>query len=209
MNAGIRALLARLMLRRAGGTGWNLAAMATEALMVVFAVLVAFGVDNWREARQLERFADVARAAVQLEIEENWREFEQTQSSLRNLQERIATVVQAESENDPAFRDGPVDIQLIFPDTSSAAWHTAQASEAAPYFDYSWIISVSQAYEILETYEQMRSLMLDSLSLVLARLETGSHPLEIKENLHELNGRLLMVIGAHQEVQAQMELLVE
>ena len=30
---------------------WNLAEMAVEALMVVFAVLVAFGVEEWREER--------------------------------------------------------------------------------------------------------------------------------------------------------------
>lgn len=209
MSASMRALFARLLLRRASGTGWNLAAMATEALMVVFAVLVAFGVDNWRETRQLRQFAEVAQAAVQLEIEENWQQFRDSHSSIRSLQERIAALAQAESEDDPAIRDGPVGIPFLLPDTSSAAWRTAQASEAAPYFDYDWIISVSRTYEMLGSYERMRELMLDSLSLVLARTATGAHPLEIKEELHQLNGRLLLVMEAHAQVQMQLEQLVE
>ena len=79
MNTGIGGGLAALTRQ---GTRWNLAEMATEALMVVFAVLVAFGVEEWREERQLRQFAEVARAAVELELEENLDEFKSTQASL-------------------------------------------------------------------------------------------------------------------------------
>lgn len=48
---------------------WKLAELATEALMVVFAVLVALGVEEWREERRLRTFAERARAAVDLEID--------------------------------------------------------------------------------------------------------------------------------------------
>lgn len=54
---------------------WKLAELATEALMVVFAVLVALGVEEWREERQLRAFADRARMAVDLELEQNLDEF--------------------------------------------------------------------------------------------------------------------------------------
>ena len=43
---------------------WRFAELATEALMVVFAVLVALGVEEWREERQLRasRIAPVPRS---------------------------------------------------------------------------------------------------------------------------------------------------
>lgn len=46
--------------------------------MVVFAVLAALGVEQWREDRQLQRFAEGAREAVDLEIRQNLEEFRRT-----------------------------------------------------------------------------------------------------------------------------------
>ena len=133
---------------------WDLGAMAAEALMVVFAVLVAFGVEEWREERQLRQFAASARAAIELEMQENLDEFRSSQPSLRSLLQRIAVFVQAEDESDPVFGDRSFEISLSLPNVSSAAWRTAQTSEAAPYFDYDWIIQVSQVYDILAAYER-------------------------------------------------------
>ena len=50
--------------------------------------------------------------------------------------------------------------------------------------------------------------MLDTMSLVLARTVSGTHPLEIKEELHQLNGRLLLLDQAHAAVQERMEELL-
>ncbi len=186
---------------------WNLAEMAVEALMVVFAVLVAFGVEEWRTERQLRQFAGVARAAVELEMQENLDGFRTTAASLRGLSERLAQVVRADSEDDPVFEERRLDLSLGLPEMTSAAWRTAQASEAAPYFDYDWVIQVSQAYDILAAYERIQHQMLDSLSLALANLSAGMHPLEVREELIQAYGRVLLA-GAHEEVQRQMEELL-
>ena len=190
------------------GARWNLAEMATEALMVVFAVLVAFGVEEWREERQLRQFAESARAAIELEMQENLDEFSSSQPSLRNLLQRIAAFVRAEDESDPVFGEGSFEISLSLPNVSSAAWRTAQTSEAAPYFDYDWIIRVSQVYDILGAYERARDLMIDALSQVLARATPGTHPLDFKEDLYLLNGRLLLLSQAHAAIQEGLEELL-
>lgn len=65
---------------------WKLAELAAEALMVVFAVLVALGVEEWREERQLRTFAERARAKVDLEIGQSlaeFRRFERVATHLR------------------------------------------------------------------------------------------------------------------------------
>ena len=46
--------------------------------MVVFAVTVALAVEEWREERQLQEFADRARAGVIAEVRANIDEFERT-----------------------------------------------------------------------------------------------------------------------------------
>ncbi len=182
--------------------------MAAEALMVVFAVLIAFGVEEWREERQLRQFAASARAAIELEMQENLDEFRSSQPSLRSLLQRFALFVRAEDESDPVFDDGVFDISFALPNVSSAAWRTAQTSEAAPYFDYDWIIRVSQVYDILDAYERARDLMLDSMSPVLARGASDAHPLDFREDLYLLNGRLLLLDQAHAAIQEQMEELL-
>ena len=204
-NGVFRGGIAAVTGRRAG---WDLAAMAAEALMVVFAVLVAFGVEEWREERQLRQFAASARAAIELEMQENLDEFRSSQPSLRSLLQRLAAFVQAEDESDPVFGDRSFEISLSLPNVSSAAWRTAQTSEAAPYFDYDWIIRVSQVYDVLDAYERARDLMLDSMSLVLARGASDAHPLDFKEDLYQLNGRLLLLAQAHAAIQEQMEELL-
>ena len=152
MNKGSGTLRGSLAALAGRGARWNLAEMATESVMVVFAVLIAFGVEEWREERQLRQFAAVARAAVELEIEENLDEFTATEEALRSLTVLVGEVIRADNESDAVFDEFEFP-PMRLPDTSSAAWSAAQASEAAPYFDYGWIIRVAQAYDILDAYQ--------------------------------------------------------
>ena len=80
--------------------------------MVVFAVLVAFGVEQWREERQLRRFADVARAAVELELRENLDEFRGAEPALEDATELFLRILRAESMDDPIFADGQVTFSM-------------------------------------------------------------------------------------------------
>ena len=98
--------------------------------MVVFAVLVAFAVEEWQTERQLRQCAGVARAAVELEMQVNLDEFRSTAASLRSVSERLAQVVRADSADDSVFEARRLDLSLHLPDMTSAAWRTAQASES-------------------------------------------------------------------------------
>ena len=53
------------MTNRAGSWGRRVAELALEAVMVVFAVMVALGVEEWRDDRQMEELSERARAAVE------------------------------------------------------------------------------------------------------------------------------------------------
>ena len=62
--------------------------------MVVFAVLAALGVEQWREDRQLQWFAERAREAVEFEIRQNLDEFQRTGPVLAAKRDEMATALQ-------------------------------------------------------------------------------------------------------------------
>ncbi len=183
--------------------------IALEAAMVVFAVLVAFGVDEWREQRQLRDFAAAARSAVETEIAENARQFRETQPMLTALTEQVEGVL--EMARGEGRSDVSLNLSLRLPQVSTAAWDVAQGSQGAPYFDYDWVIRVARAYEGYEGYAEIRRLVLEDYTRIFARRRAfeGMGPQDLVELLEPLSGRLWALGQAHREVQAGLENLSE
>lgn len=182
--------------------------IALEAAMVVFAVLVAFGVDEWREQRQLREFADAARRAVETEIAENARQFREAQPMLTALTAQVEGALETAREG---RSDASLDLSLRLPQVSTAAWDVAQSSQGAPYFDYDWVIRVARAYEGYGGYAEIRRLVLEDYSRIFARRRAfeGMGPQDWVELLEPLSGRLWALGQAHREVQAGLENLSE
>ena len=171
--------------------------LALEAVMIVFAVLVALGFEEGRDERQMQEFADRARAAVLAEIGANLEEFRDTGSGLSERVDGLGEVVR---EGDPSLLvDG---ISLSLPDVSTAAWGAALASQATPYLDYDWVIRVSRAYEVSDVYSTIADGLIDALSPVI-----GGKP--TIEEINSVYGRLIILASVHQEVEERLEALLE
>ena len=178
------------------GLGTRLAELALEAVMVVFAVLVALGFEEWRDERQMQEFADRARTAVLAEVEANLEEFRTTETGLSESVDGLGEVVR---EDDPSLLvDG---ISLTLPDISTAAWGAALASQATPYLDYDWVIQVSRGYEAADLYSTMADGLIDALSSVIGGTPTI-------EEIKSVYGRLVILVGVHQQVQERLEALL-
>ena len=187
--------------------------LATEALMVVFAVLVALGVEEWREERQLRAFADRARAAVDLEIEQNLDEFRSDGPDLIDGRDHVGStwrkLREAQETLDPD-EEGGVDFSFSFdfPDISTAAWRVAQSSQAAPYFDYDWVIERARQYDGFETYLDTRDQVLDAMSALFMgeRGFMGDRGLDqAVVAFQRLYGRLEILVQLHEALQEDME----
>ncbi len=194
----------------AGGTPTlreKLPEIALEAAMVVFAVLAAFAVEEWREQRRLREFAAVARSAVETEVAENLEQFREAAPALTELMELLDRVLRAADED----RSEPVEIGTRLPAVSMAAWRTAQGSPGAPYFDHGWVIRVSQVYEGYEDYAALRRLVIEDYTRILARRRAfpEMEPADWIELLEPLSGRLFMLEEAHRGVQRSLESLLE
>lgn len=167
----------------------QLRSIAIEATMVVFAVLVALAVDEWREERQLHDFADRARTAVVAEMRANLDEFDQTAAALESTVALLGEVVDGE---DVSLLGGGLDV--AFPEVSSAAWQAAQAGQAAPYLDYDWMIRAGRAYEVNRAYNRVADEAIDDMAAII-----GSGP--TLETLGRVYGRLVVLTGIHAQVQ--------
>jgi hypothetical protein len=186
---------------------WKLAELVTEALMVVFAVLVALGVEEWREERQLRAFADRARAAVDLEIRQNLDEFRRSRHGLIDGRDEVAQVLQALTEAQESGESGSVSAQFgfDFPDISTAAWRVAQASQAAPYFDYDWVIERARHYDSVDRYVGLEARFLEEISVGLGSA-TGDEGLDATVfAVRRIHGRLDIILQLHEGLQEDME----
>jgi len=185
---------------------WRFAELATEALMVVFAVLVALGVEEWREERQLRAFADRARAAVDQEIELNLEEFRNTESRLTEGSETVAMLLPALLEARESGESGSVEGSFSFtePEISRAAWRVAQASQAAPYFDYDWVIDRARHYEFVERYADLWDQFMEGLASVDAASTTNDLD-AIVTAFSRTQGQLRIIRQLHEQLQEQME----
>lgn len=165
--------------------------------MVVFAVLVALGVEEWRDEAQLREFAARAEEAVVAEVRANLEEFRTTGPALEASMEKLAEALR---ESDISLLNGAVGLEL--PDFSSSAWRATQSSQAAPYLDYEWVIQVSRAYETYDLYSRIADRVIDALSLVI-----GGGP--TLESIQAVQGHLVILNGVHGQVMERLEGLLE
>ena len=157
--------------------------LAVEAAMVVFAVLVALGFEQWRDEQRLIDLAARARAAVVAELRANLEEMQGAERNLLGAQERLESVL---AERDLELLGG--DLELTLPEISDAAWQAAQGSEAAPVFDYDWVISTARTYEVLEVYTSTSERIIEAMAGLIGREPTLEATAELFSWLLILNG---------------------
>jgi hypothetical protein len=154
-----------------------------EALFMLVAVVLAFAVEEWREERELDGLAAEARGAILQEVTSNRVELtESNQGTIAAIAELEAWLEQAgqqgaqtmspiresqraaSSQNaqpTPAVPEPAVNLKLAL--LSSAAWRTAQSTEASRRMDYSWMLQISQTYELQSIYQDAQSAMVEAL----------------------------------------------
>lgn len=198
----LRSALAKL---GSGKLRWKLAEIAIEAVMIVFAVLVALGVEEWREDQQLHGLAARARVAVDSELQHNLTEFERAEANLIDTREKIASTLQELIEVQRGNPDTSLegDFALNFPEVSTAAWRVAQVSQAAPYLDYDWLVERARQYDGLERYLDFQDQLIAAVGVVAA---TGDD--EDVDNtivaLRQVYGRLDILLQLHASIQEGM-----
>ena len=200
----LRSALAKL---GSGKLRWKLAEIAIETAMIVFAVLVALGVEEWREERQLHSLADRARVAVDLELQQNLTEFRRAEAKLIEGREEIANAMQVVIEIQRGTRpstDFELGFTLGFPEVSAAAWRVAQVSQAATYLDYDWLVERARQYDALERYLDFQDQVITAVGLVAATGDEEEDTDDAIIALRQVYGRLEILLQLHASLQEGM-----
>jgi hypothetical protein len=171
--------------------------LVVEAGMIVFAVIVALGVEEWRTERGLRQFAEQVQLSVHAEIEANLAELEATGPTLDSTRATLESVL---AEGDMTLLGSALSFAL--PEISSAAWRAAQVSEAAPYLDYDWVIEVARAYESHEVYARIGEDLVRAMSHIIG-------PGPNLERVSAIYGPLVILSDVHGQVAARFEAILD
>jgi putative cell wall-binding protein len=135
-----------------------------EAASVVFAVLLALGVDEWRENRSRQALAMRAMDSIVRELQANRRELANIQQVNKPELDRINEQVKALEK--AVVREIGVSLQLA--QLSSAAWQTTQSTEALQLLEFEWLVDVAGTYELQRLVVQTQSDIVPRISEILA-----------------------------------------
>jgi len=131
-----------------------------EAGMIFLAVILALAAEEWREGRDRQELADRALRSVVDEIRSNLEELERTGPRNGERVEAARAVLERLEEGaDSGDADVGLEVSLL----STAAWQSAQMSQAVQYLDLEVMRQLSEAYEVQELYERMQARLVDGM----------------------------------------------
>ena len=164
-----------------------------EALFMLVAVVLAFAIEEWREERELDGLAAEARAAILQEMTRNRDELLESKPSTTEANAALASWLDGAAPDAPrAEADAPsatlsdpaVNLELAL--LSSAAWRAAQSTEASRRMDYTWMLQISQIYELQAMYQEAQSATLEAI----VRYRASMDPTSRQANARALLGRI-------------------
>ena len=138
-----------------------------EALFMLVAVVLAFAVEEWREERELDGLAAEARSAMLQEVQRNRDELIESKQETTDSIAALETWLEQAGQGEPTSRATSAlpdpDVKLELALLSSAAWRAAQSTEASRRMDYTWLLQISQTYELQTVYQETQSAAIEAL----------------------------------------------
>ncbi|WP_448568274.1 hypothetical protein [Thalassotalea ganghwensis] len=121
-----------------------------ESLFIVVALLLALGLDQWRDDQKAQQVAENARKAIYTELKDNQKKLNDKlsvhQEILAHLTHYIEEKEQALAKNDLDDVEISFEYQMVL--ISSAAWDSAKVTQVVQNFAFSEITNFSQIYQM-------------------------------------------------------------
>ena len=132
-----------------------LANVLVEIFSIVFAVLLALAVNQWRENRSHQKLGDKALENIRVEMTENLKLFERILPLHQALYDSTKAMIEA-IESGVNAQDSDLShltFQPIF--LSETAWKAAIATQALIYIEYDIVSLLSKVYLFQQTYQKL------------------------------------------------------
>ena len=182
--------------------------LVLQAILIVFAVLLALGVEEWWDERELLEKAAEAQSAVEVEIENNLAELQGAEAGLSaavvavDQLVRILRQAQRDGVGLEALDEAEVEVDLPLPRISTVAWRVAQTSRAAPYLEYGWLIERATLYDSFERYAMIWDWLVEDSANVAG---IGDDDVDIAlAKVRELQGHLIVLSRIHTALQQRI-----
>jgi hypothetical protein len=169
--------------------------LTLEAAMVVFAVLVALAVDEWRAERELDDQVQRARSAIEAELRANRDELEQ---SLPTVMAAFDTVGAMADRLRAGGGSQEWALGALLPDFSDAAWETARSTGVMAHMDYSWVLATARVYETQSVARLTQTDLLGTMGTTVVREPE-------LERVLDLQGQLFMVLQMYDGLETKYE----
>ncbi|MCH9651700.1 MAG: hypothetical protein K0U98_25965 [Deltaproteobacteria bacterium] len=144
--------------RGKGGQEFRWSRLLFEFLSIVVGVLLALGVNEWREDRNNRSRARQALVNITREIEAN-------QAHLTEVHRNNSAYLAAMDEVSEGDSSGP-EFQAAW-GLQSTAWEAARESGALGNVEYGTILSIAQVYQFQETYLDLMRRLFEAQTLAL------------------------------------------
>jgi hypothetical protein len=132
-----------------------------EAGLIVFAVLVALGVDEYWETLEEQRLADTAIERIGSEILANRSDLLSSRVRNRTLMTDLGRAVASiEVGNGPGLSSVNYEVSLLGAD----AWQTAQVTRAVHFMDFDQVGRISMVYRLQQLYLDRQAPIVDQVA---------------------------------------------
>ena len=168
-----------------------LSKMTIEIPSVVFAVLLALGVNSWWNTHQNERMAEEMQQKIVLEVEENRKDLEEDISANEELLPQLQKLVAQLKSNEEDITN--VTLGMVYSTLRSTAWQTANLTGALQHMDQEIVMEIADLYAVQEIYlevgmayiQQIGSIELNKESNRLPAAETNINQIKLSNQLGE------------------------
>lgn len=132
----------------------------TESLLIVFSVLVALAVDEWREGRQRAERAEAAAHSVRSELRENVQIVERARANHLAMRDSLR-VYAARGQPPPpkVYLNGIFNPGLVH----STAWESARETGATAEMPYPLVLVLSRTYDRQARYRTLSDALVQDL----------------------------------------------
>lgn len=171
--------------------------IALEAVFVVFAILLALAADEWRDSRQNREFAERALESIESEMRSNRQEVLDSRAPNLELMSGLQEAI------DNGWAETDLEVQFEYALLSSAAWQTAQVTQAIHFADYDLVQEIARLYDLQGLFADSQRGMVEQLSAGAA----GSLP-DPDDFARLLHGRLGIVMNVEAGYMAVLDTMI-
>lgn len=178
----------------------HLPAFLVQVLATAVGLMLALGLDQWRDHRRQAELAKAHLAAIQAELRADLSELDAEASSLEEQDRMLDTVTRVLQGRAPSTLD--VHLGFSMASLRQSAWDMAVAGQTPLRSDLERMGRLANAYESLRLVRSLNEQLLKQLSIlgellpILERrqIPTGPQRLALAARLSELRAAMLLVL---------------